>query len=269
GPDRVAVVSVEPSTDREYYLIQETRGPAANQLHRMTTHGPYAEEQLAEPFAEVVQQLKGEGFAPAGLPALLTDLDNPNPTVTAHAAARLGWRREQDAVDKLLTLVPNAVDDICALIDALGAIGDPRAIPVAREQAERKLLSRRRSGVEALRNLGDAEGLAEARQRALERLPESVRTSLASGNEYEPTEKMVKGLAEAVLALDKQQQALSFDTLYELGTPAPVRAVREILKQVQFGQAHIWRCVKSVFKRSQLRHDYTTFGQVSHDIESQ
>jgi hypothetical protein len=57
-------------------------------------------------------------------------------------------------------------------------LGDPAAIPAVREIASRKLLSRRRSGVEALYHLGDAEGLQTVHQRALNELPDDVRTAV-------------------------------------------------------------------------------------------
>ena len=90
---------------------------------------------------------------------MLEGLNSPDSAVRARAAARLGWRRAPEAVGPLLDALPRAVDDTCAILDALGAIGDPRAIPALRDYATRKLLSRRRSAVEALRNLGDDEGL--------------------------------------------------------------------------------------------------------------
>src|SRR5262249_13179040 len=141
--------------------------------------GPYPEAELPERFAEVGAELRAEGFLPPGLHALFGDLQDGNSAVRARAAARLGWMRCVEAVPRFLAAAPAAVDGICCILDALGAVGDTRAIPLLREQAARKLLSRRRSAVEALRNLGDAAGLAEARTRALGRLAASVRAQLA------------------------------------------------------------------------------------------
>ena len=47
-----------------------------------------------------------------------------------------------------------ATEELCTILDALGWIGDDRAIPLARKYAERKLLSRRRSGVGGQRDDG-------------------------------------------------------------------------------------------------------------------
>src|SRR3954452_22696640 len=177
GPDRVAVVSVESSaSDENAYLLRVGRGARSTRLSGGTTYGPYDEEELESLFIEAIETLRGEGFLPSGLHAVLAALQNPGVDVRARAAARLGWHRETEAVDALLAALPNAVDDTCAILDALGAIGDTKAVPVLREYAGRKLLSSRRSAVEALRNLGDEEALDEARQRALERLPDSLRS---------------------------------------------------------------------------------------------
>src|SRR6266542_2025017 len=269
GPDRVAVVSVEPSSsDENAYLIRVGRGARSTRLTGGTTYGPYDEEELEPLFIEAVETLRGEGFLPSGLHALLTALQNPGADVRARAAARLGWRREAEAVDALLAALPNAVDDTCAILDALGAIGDAKAVPVLREYAGRKLLSRRRSAVEALRNVGDEEGLDEARQRALERLPASLRDLLDSLGEEDDTPASIDRLVQAVKALDAQTSGLALDTLYELATPLPVAVVRRMIVQTRFDRPHIWRYVKSVFKRSMLRHDHETFGLIAHAIES-
>src|SRR5207248_48309 len=77
------------------------------------------------------------------------------PAVRARAALKLARRFPELAFDALAAVLPAAVDEVCSLVDALGIAGDARAVPLVREYAERKLLSRRRSAVEALRRLGD------------------------------------------------------------------------------------------------------------------
>ena len=270
GPDRVAAVSVEPSTSAAGgYLLRLGRGAAVNRLTGGTTYGPYDEDEVEGLFAELVESLRGEGFFTSGLHALLRALQDSHPSVRAHAAARLGWRRDPEAVDHLLAALPRAVDDVCAILDALGAVGDVKAVPVLREYAERKLLSRRRSAVEALRNLGDEEGLDDARKRALERLPAVVRDLLNALGEDDDAAAAVERVCQVVWPLDVAQGGLALDTLYELGTPLPVAVVRKRLGEIRFDQAHVWRYVKSVFKRSMLRHDHATFGQIAHTIEGQ
>ncbi|MBY0522112.1 MAG: HEAT repeat domain-containing protein [Gemmataceae bacterium] len=259
--DRVAAVSVQPAPGRaDRFTIQTARGSRATHLPKVVTTGPFSESELPARFAEAEQALRSSGYFPAGVHALLEALESPEPQVRARAAARLGWLRSPDAVEPLLARVPIAVDDVCAILDALGAIGDARAVPILRQQAARKLLSRRRSAVEALRNLGEAEGLSDARTAALERLPETVRPLVASE---------VDALIETVLALTPQNLGLAIDTLYELATPLTVAATRAVLRKVAVDRPHMWRYVKSVHKRSMLRHDYAMFGELSHAIEVQ
>ncbi|HEX4621948.1 MAG TPA: HEAT repeat domain-containing protein, partial [Myxococcaceae bacterium] len=262
GPLHVAVLSVEETLNAGEYLIHLSRGKSALQLPLENTYGPYPREEVPGYLAELAGFLRGEGFWRAGLHELLADVQSEDPAKRARAALRLGWRREIEAVDALLGLLPNAVDEVCAVVDALGMIGDPRAIPHLRPVAQRKLLSRRRSGAEALRNLGDQEGLTTVRQLALERLPESVRAPAAA----EPGD--ADKLTQAVLSLEIKDQGPALDTLYELATPASVVAVRAILAKVNFAQAHLWRATKSIFKRSLLRCDYVMMGWLNHAVEA-
>src|SRR5882757_6965367 len=121
GPDRVAVVSVELSAQGDF-LIRLGRGPSSDRLTQGTTYGPYTETDLDVPHAELIDSLRTEGFFRSGLHALLTALQDGASAVRARAAARLGWRRDTEAVDALLAALPRAVDDVCAILDALGEI---------------------------------------------------------------------------------------------------------------------------------------------------
>lgn len=261
GPDRAAIVAVEPSATTGF-LIRLARGSGPGPLKKGTVLGPFAASEIDARFAEVVKALHAEGFAAAGRADLLLGLQSPRAEVRARAALGLGWRKATEAVEPILAAFPKAVDEVCSFLDALGFIGDARALPLLREQASRKLLSRRRSAVEALRNMGDMEGLAVARQQALERLPTTVRAALEADR---TVEEIVKSLA----AVEIQQRGLALDTLYELADPLAVAVVRTMLTQVSFDQPHLWRYVKSVFKRAMLRRDYDTFGWLSHAIEIQ
>src|SRR5437763_11822284 len=120
GPDRVAVVSAEPSASAEgAYLIRVGRGPRSTRLTGGTTYGSYDEDELPPLFAEAVEALRTEGFLPAGLHALLGALRAAGYS-RAKAAIRLGWRREPEAVEPLLAALRTAVDDTCPILDALG-----------------------------------------------------------------------------------------------------------------------------------------------------
>src|SRR5262249_38873513 len=113
------------------------------------------------------------------------------------------------------------------------------------------------------------EELAQARERALQHLPASVRQALEALYENEPSGPSVEKLVQAVLGLDVKEQGLAVDTLYELATPAAVAAARQVSRQIPFDQAHRWRYVKSVLRRAMLRHDYATFGELLHAVEVQ
>src|SRR3954451_13457984 len=218
GPDRVAIVSVEPAKGGAgASLIRLARGPRTGKLGKGSVYGPYPAAELAGRMDEVVATLRAEGFVPSGLASLLEGLASPDRAARARAAARLGWRRATEAVGPLLDALPQAVDETCNLIDALGAIGDPRAVPALRPYAERKLLSRRRSAVEALRHLGDAEGVAGAAARAQEQPPEPLRTVLDSVDPHDGGPSAVELLSQAVRALDPKFQGLAIDSLHEIG----------------------------------------------------
>lgn len=266
--DRVALVTVEPSADRELFLVRVARGPGKRSLRQTSLLGPYSEEDVSGHFEDAVADLRAEGYWPAGVPALLHALDDDSPAVRGRAALRLGWRKVPEAVDKLLEKLPEAVDDSCPILDALGMIGDERAIAALRDYAQRKLLSRRRSAVEALRNISDEEGLAEARQRAQERLPDEVRAILDADTSGQ-IGAQAAALTDVFANLEPQQQALMIDTLYELATPAAVATVRHLLPQLTFAQPYLWRAIKSVYKRSMLRGDHVTFGLLTYLIEAQ
>src|SRR5208283_3142684 len=126
--ERVAVLSVHPVTGRtSAFHLRLARGQKASNLSHVSTTGPYPESQLPERFAEAEQSLRQQGYFPGGVHALLAAMQSSNSAVRARAAARLGWLRSRDAVPALLAAMPKAVDDVCALMDALGAIGDVQA----------------------------------------------------------------------------------------------------------------------------------------------
>ncbi len=153
--DRVAVVSVTSAYDREgEWLLRVARGASTAALQSAGVYGPYGGAELRARFDGVVDGLRAEGFEASGLVLTLAELQDPSRKRRALAARRLGWRlrgaSSKDAaaaVDGLLAAAEVATEELCPIRDALGRIGDPRAIPLLRKYAERKLLSRRRSGV--------------------------------------------------------------------------------------------------------------------------
>lgn len=198
---------------------------------------------------------------------LFAALESPNRRSRSLAALRLGRARVPGAIDALLKAAEGATDEVCSILDALGYLGDAQAIPLARTYAARKLLSRRRSGVEALRNLGDAEGMAEARARALASLEGPIQAALEGQDPADPNPDTVAKVMEAVLSLVAKRRGRAADTLYEIGQPLTVAASQMVLKKLPFDRPFVWRYAKSVFKRSMLRRDAEMFGWICHRIE--
>ncbi len=270
GPDRVAVVSFEPAFQQPgQVLIRLARGPDSKNLKQGTTYGPYPEAELDPPINQLVGELEAEGFTPCGHFGLVEMLFSAEPGVRGKVALRIGWRREKSGLGPLLDILKNEKSpDICSVLDGLGLLGDPAAISAIRPFAEKKLLSRRRSAVEALRVLGDEEGLAAMRERTLAQLPDPVSSVLnADDSGKKPARSVVKKVLAATSEVEAKRHGLVCDMLYEMGTPLSVAAARRLLPTLEFDQAFGWRYVKSVFKRAMLRYDFVTFGWLAHAIE--
>jgi len=259
GPDRVAVVSCEPSSqDPSQALVRVARGKSANKLVGGDVYGPYAEPELTARFDQAVQQLMSLGFSES-FASDLSILKDKHSILRAREAARLGRQKNKAAVPALIEALGDAVDDSCTIIDALGEIGDARAAEILRTYAARKLLSRRRSAVEALRKIGDAQGMKDACERARDKIPKELLAALDAGD--------VKTLTDEAMKVAKLGRVL--DYLYELDEPVGNEAVRRVLGQVTLGKANFWRYAKSIYKRAMLRRDHATLGLLTHRIESQ
>src|SRR5512141_3171497 len=109
-------------------LVLGARGSSRRALTGVKQYGPMSREQAKTVFADEVQKLRAEGFARGGLGALLLRLDAKKRKHRALAARRLGFLGEPGAVDALIQLAGKAGEELCVVIDALGRIGDPRAI---------------------------------------------------------------------------------------------------------------------------------------------
>lgn len=272
GPDRVAVVSATPAYGRAgLFLLQVARGPRTLKLTGGTAFGPFTEAELPARFDQVVAELKQEGYVETGLTDLFVGLDSPKAKVRAKAALHLAWRGHREAAPLIAAKVATAGEDLCSLVDAIGMLGDRQFAGVIRPVAGRKLLSRRRSAVEALIKLQDVDGLTAAIPAALEKLPETIRV-LAETADADP-------LRTAVAELPLRQLGLVLDTLYELAGIFGVipdkhqRAVllsgvvRGLLDVTDPGQPFVWRYVKSISKRAMLRGDLVLWGWLSHRLE--
>lgn len=262
--DKVAKLEVQPGTDREHLVIQLSVGPNRKKLRPSRVIGPFLETEIENQFQSAIEDLSAEGYYHAGVLALIEALHHDDSRKRAHAAIRLGWRGANVAVEHLLNRLQVAVDDSCSILDALGMIGDARAFPKLREYAERKLLSRRRSAVEALRQAEDQEGLQQAIARSQQRIEELCGHSLTEALAHPKT---LKQFIEELRNLEPAKQALILDSLYEIGSPPAIHAVMALLSVIPISRPFFWRSVKSVFKRAMLRHDYDVFAKVYQHIE--
>ena len=79
-------------------------------------------------------------------------------------------------------------------------MGDMRAAELVREYSRRKLLSRRRSAVEALRAMEDAIGLAAADERLMDELPASLAQAVRE-NHADPAPLLAAALSPEIQAI--------------------------------------------------------------------
>ena len=265
-----AVVSVEATPDG-MWRVRLARGTSFDALMGGTEYEPVSSDSLADTTGYVLEQLVNEGFIQSSAAELLLKLRNAtSATIRARAAVRLGWRREKKAAEFLLSAAATnnpGGGEICPIIDALGLIGDQSAIPLIREIAAKKNLSRRRSGVEALRNLGDQDGLQQAIETNTKRLPEGLRLALQSVDESKVTKAAVLSIEEAIADIDSRRYGAIADDLYERNTPLASRLVRRMIDCDAVRGPHRWRYAKSILKRAILRRDAVTFGKLAYTIE--
>ncbi|MFO0629859.1 MAG: hypothetical protein U0325_30095 [Polyangiales bacterium] len=260
GPDRVAAISTrEVWGSPGMFTLVVSRGSRRGRLQVGPQVGPVHASLLDAEVQRLVSQLAQEGFAPSGQATRALRLRGTIVRERAQAARAAGWLRERALVDALLTAGAAAGPDLSTVVEALGRIGDARALPLLREEAERKLLSRRRAGAEALRVMGDAVGLAGVTQRARERLPDAVRDAWDRGD--------AAALEASFKQVDAKDLGLALDSLYDLGTPLAVDVTRALLRRVVVHQPHFWRYAKSLLKRAMARVDGETFAILVRRIE--
>lgn len=260
GPDRVAAIYTRevwgsPGT----FTLVISRGPRRGRTQVGPQVGPVHASNLEAETQRLVQQLALEGFSPAGRLSIDDQLRSRSERTRSAGARRAGWRRDRDCVDALLAAASLNATDLTSMVEALGRIGDPRALPLLRAEADRKLLSRRRAGSEALRMMGDAPGLSLVAQRARERLPDVVRDALDLGD--------AAGVEASFKRVDAKDLGLALDSLYDLGTPLALEVTRALLRRVVVHQPHFWRYAKSILKRAMLRVDGETFALLVRRIE--
>jgi len=92
---------------------------------------------------------------------LVNSLGHPIPSTAVNAAWVLGRRREGSAVEPLIRVLETRDEPgvMASAAEALGEIGDPRAVPVLTRLLEGSYLEVRLKAVEALGKIGTAEAL--------------------------------------------------------------------------------------------------------------
>jgi len=269
GAERLVAISVEPlggSPGRVSLKVE--RFFRRGKLTGSEAYGPFAEDELQGRIADLADDLAAEGFTRAGARAMLDRLNSPSARKRALSALRLGWIGDRVAVDPLLDRAALEGTELSCVVEALGRLGDATAVPLARAEAARKLLSRRRAGAEALRALGDQAGMAEVTQRAVERLPQAMRDAWKAVDGSVFDEDALNDLEAVFAPLDVKEQFLALDSLYEIGGPLAVALVRRVLAvHTDIHRPHRWRYTKSILRRSTLRDDGETFAVIARRVE--
>jgi hypothetical protein len=116
---------------------------------RPTAPSRSTSSKIASPTSS--DDLAAEGFTRAGVRAMLDRINSPSARRRALSALRLGWIGDRVAVDPLLDRATLEGTELSCVVEALGRLGDSTAVPLARAEAARKLLSR---GARAPRRCG-------------------------------------------------------------------------------------------------------------------
>jgi hypothetical protein len=264
---RFCSVSVEPASASGELLLRQAEGNTATQLSGGRVFGPFSASVAQQHYAQLCSELEARGYRRASESAIFQQLSAPNRSLRARAAVALGWRQPEGAAVALRAAALQATTESSSIIDALGRLGDAASVELACAAADKKLLSRRRSGVEALRNLACVTGLAQARTLGLERLPETLRAVLLAQDETSLSG--VPAVIAALTPLAPAARGLALDQLYEFATPLCVAVVHALLPGTAGSatRAPMWRYTKSIFKRAMLRGDAATFALASLTIE--
>jgi len=277
------LVWITPSAvwgQKDSFSLQIAKGSKRKSLAVSQVYGPFSESELTVRLQEIIQEFIHQGYRPSGFTEAVDDLKSGIVANRASAARRLPRKTRLfshllggEACEALMSALAFGGEDKAVIMDALGSLGDSRAFLPLRLEADRKLLSRRRSAVEALRRLGDSEGLSKARSLAFERLPESIRLLFSELPEGDYDQANKNKDLEKIIAIfekvDPKDKGYTVDSLYELATPIGISFTRWWLSNSNYCEVHTWRYVKSVLKRAMLRNDYETFGLIVYKIEVQ
>lgn len=255
------MLSLEPAPQagHDAYYVREASGLVPNKLTAGTVYGPFAKTEAVSALEQLQQGYLARGYLERKRRDYLQALLQTDRKARARAAIQVGWRKPAGAVAALLKAAAEATTEISSVIDALAraakqdaGVADARVIAVASEQAQKKLLSRRRSGVEALRALSDASGIATAFESGLARLNSEVALLLSQMSHSDLNNLPL--LKSKLQTLSAPELGLTLDQLYEFDTPLTMAAVREMVFENALKPGR-FRYTKSIFKRALLRND--------------
>jgi hypothetical protein len=269
GPERYLSISVEQRSDTplKASIVLNLR-PSRDAQPSGRHFGPYviANGELSAQRELLISEALKQGYERSGVSNLRAELQSPLPKLRARAARRIARLRFRELQPELIALLDQASDDACSIIEALGEIGDARAILALRPLASWKLLSRRRAAWEALRRLGDQEGLAALREEAVARLPDPISSLYRAANPEDLTQRPL--LREALAKLDKKFLGLAADGLYEIGEPLALALTEDLLDgALQLQSPFHWRYIKSIYKRAEVRRDPKVLAQLILKLE--
>jgi hypothetical protein len=263
---RVVLLWLESASRSGEFLLRMATGAHKNELAGGHVFGPFGLADAEQALAERVAQYRAQGYQDNTQHDYLAQLTVADRKQRARAAIQLGWRKADGALAALLAAAAQATSEISSITDALGRLGiaNEQVIALLREQAQKKLLSRRRSGVEALRALGDQQGLKLAFDEGVSRLPEALRAFVVDADLHLLSN--VEPLTAILSKLGANELGLSLDQLYEFDVPVAHAAVQALLAN-NFERVHRWRYSKSILKRALLRGDADTFALIARAIE--
>jgi hypothetical protein len=250
------MLSLEPAPQagHDAYYVREATGLVPNKLTGGTVYGPFAKAEALSALEQLQLAYVARGYLERKRRDYLQALLQTDRKARARAAIQVGWRKPVGALEALLKAAAEATTEISSVVDALARLSDqdPRVIAVASEQAQKKLLSRRRSGVEALRVLNDASGIATAFESGLARLNSELTQLLSQMNHSDLNNLPL--LKSKLQSLSAPELGLTLDQLYEFDTQLAMAAVRELAFENALKPGR-FRYTKSIFKRALLRND--------------
>ncbi len=286
----VIVLSLEPAdSDNEFYLREAnlSAGSQTNKISADKIYGPFARAEAERLLEQRRKTLVLSGYRESASSAIsataggsgdyVADLHTQDRKRRARAATQLGWRTAQysnaTAVPALMKATSEASTEVSVLVDALarraraGFSETQReaALAIFNDQASKKLLSRRRSGFEALKALDAKADMQALWESGLARFPADTAEVLRHSNHAELSN--LELLKTHFKAMSNTDLGLALDQAYEFDTPLLRALLSEFLLDRPFASGR-FRYTKSILKRALLRNDSTMVSKIVFALET-